>query len=162
LSIVREKFWNKSYLADGLGDWTIRPNIFIAAYIYPELLTRSEWTTCFNTILPKLWLRWGGLSSIDKSHELFTAKSTGESVQSYHRGDSWFWINNLAALVMKKVNKDVFKKYIDAITLASTKEILYSGAIGHHAEISSASSLKSEGCLAQAWSAAMYIELLES
>jgi len=159
---VRDKFWNKSYLADGLEDWTIRPNVFIAAYIYPALLSRSEWTTCFQNILPKLWLKWGGLSSIDKSHSLFTSKSTGESVESYHRGDSWFWVNNLAALVMKKVNKVIFVKYIDAITRASTKEILYSGAIGHHAEISSANSLKSEGCIAQAWSAAMYIELLES
>ncbi|MBR9692000.1 hypothetical protein GOV06_04380 [Candidatus Woesearchaeota archaeon] len=158
---VKEKFWNTRFLADGLDDFTIRPNIFIAAYVYPELLSKAEWTLCFNNILPSLWLNWGGLSSIDKKHPLFCNDSTGEIRKSYHRGDSWFWINNLAALVMKRVNKAKFKKHIDKIIQASTTEILTSGAIGHHAEISSASSLQSQGCIAQAWSNAMFVELIE-
>ncbi|MBD3354831.1 hypothetical protein GF361_02510 [Candidatus Woesearchaeota archaeon] len=158
---VKAKFWNGKMLADGLGDFTVRPNVFIAAYIYPDLLTKTEWTSCFKNILPKLWLGWGGFSSIDKSHHLYCSDYTGESDQSYHRGDSWFWINNLAALVMVKTNKTHFKKYIKKILDASTEEILTSGALGHHAEVSSSSKLRSEGCLAQAWSDAMFIELIE-
>jgi glycogen debranching enzyme len=148
-------------LADGLDDWTVRPNIFIAAYVYPELLSKTEWTLCFKNALPKLWLSWGGLASIDKNNPLFTPRYTGETRQSYHRGDSWFWINNLAALVMSRTNKAKFKRYIDAIAKASAKEILTSGAVGHHAEVSSASRLESQGCMAQAWSDAMFIELVE-
>ena len=110
--LVRDKFWNGKYLADGLDDWTKRPNVFIAAYIYPELLTKKEWEKCFQNILPSLWLSWGGLSTIEKRHPLYCKRHTGESTQSYHRGDSWFWMNNLAAIVMIRASKPFFKKFI--------------------------------------------------
>jgi hypothetical protein len=158
---VRETFWNGSYLHDGLGDPTIRPNVFIAAYAYPDLLTKSEWEKCFDAVLPKLWLPWGGLSSIDTSHELFTDHYAGQDNVSYHRGDSWFWLNNLAALVMHRVNAKKYRKYIDRILEASSHEITALGALGHHAELSSARALSSHGCQSQAWSAAMFIELCE-
>lgn len=158
---VRKHFFDGNYLYDGLDDKTIRPNIFIAAYIYPELLSKEEWSTCFSSVIDNLWLSWGGLSSIDKEDGLFCERHTGEDHISYHRGDSWFWINNLAALVMHRTDDKKFKKYIDKILEASTHEILFSGAIGHAAEVSSANSLKSEGCVCQAWSNAMYIELVK-
>ena len=157
---VRKKFWNKKYLADGLDDFTIRPNVFIACYMYPELLTKKEWIACFDNILKRLWNKWGGLSTIDKKSLLFRPEHTGENNESYHNGDSWFWINNLVAIVLYRLDKKRYKKYIDKILKASTKEILWQGAIGHHAELSSSCGLRSEGCLAQAWSAAMYIELI--
>ena len=157
---VREHFWNGSYLADGLDDWTIRPNVFIAAYIYPELLSKNEWKKCFKAVIPKLWLSWGGLSTIDKNHPLFCENYSGEIPKSYHRGDSWFWINNLAAIVMVRVDKKGFKTYIDRIIDASAKDIMYKGFIGHHSELSSASKQKAEGSLCQAWSSAMFVELV--
>jgi len=157
---VRKKFWNKKYLADGLDDFTIRPNVFIAYYMYPELLTKKEWITCFDNVLKHLWNNWGGVSTVDKKSELFISEHTGQINKSYHNGDSWFWINNLAAICLYKLDKKKYKKYIDKIIEASTKEILWQGAIGHHAELSSSKELKSEGCLGQAWSAAMYIELI--
>ena len=157
---VRKKFWNKKYLADGLDDFTIRPNIFIAAYIYPELLAKKEWITCFDNILKHLWNSWGGISTIDKKSRFFRPEHTGENNESYHNGDSWFWINNLAAIVLYRLDKKRYKKYIDKIVEASTKEILWQGAIGHHSELSSSKELKCGGCLAQAWSAAMYIEMV--
>lgn len=157
---VKAVFWNGKCLNDGKDDPTIRPNVFIAAYVYPELLTHNEWASCFDHVLPKLWLDWGGLATIAKDHPLFTDNSTGEDVKSYHRGDSWFWINNMAAIVMRRTYLIRYKKYIEAILDASTKELLFMGAIGHHAELSSASHLSSEGCLAQAWSDAMYLELV--
>ena len=58
---MRHKFWNGKILADGLEDFTIRPNIFIASYVYPELLHPKEWETCFENSLKNLWLDWGGL-----------------------------------------------------------------------------------------------------
>lgn len=162
---LREKvisnFLKKEILLDGVNDNTIRPNIFIAAYVYPELLTQEQWIKCFDNTLPKLWLAWGGLSSIDKNNQLFINEHTGEDNKSYHRSDSWFWINNLTAIVLHRFNKKKYKKYINKIIEANSHEILFLGATGHHAELSSAKELRSEGCLAQAWSNAMFIELVE-
>lgn len=156
---VRETFWDGSCLHDGLNDPTARPNVFIAAYAYPDLLSRHEWEKCFDTVLPKLWLPWGGLASIDKSNELFTDHYTGQDNVSYHRGDSWFWLNNLAALVLYRSNAAKYKNYISQIIEASSHEIMQLGAVGHHAELSSARALSSRGCISQAWSSAMFIEL---
>lgn len=156
---VRKVFWKRKILADGKDDWTARPNVFIAAYIYPELLSKEEWSVCFENALKELWLPWGGLASISKNNPLFVDTYTGSNDRSYHRGDSWFWINNLAAIVMQRVNKDKFAKYIEKIAAASSEEILWHGSLGSHAEISSAKQLESHGCLNQAWSDAMFLEL---
>ncbi|MEK6892285.1 MAG: amylo-alpha-1,6-glucosidase, partial [Nanoarchaeota archaeon] len=154
---VKNKFWNEKILADGLNDFTIRPNIFIASYIYPELLNNKEWETCFENSLKSLWLGWGGLSTIDKNHKLFTDANTGENNQSYHRGDSWFWINNLAAIELNKINNKKFNSQIQKIISASTEDILWKGCIGCASELSSAKELSSQGCFNQAWSNAMYV-----
>ena len=86
---------------------------------------------------------------------------TGEDRKSYHRGDSWFWINNLAALVLARADKAKFKDKINQIMKASKEEILWKGCIGCHSELSSAKELKSEGCYNQAWSNAMYMEMVD-
>ncbi|MBI2558344.1 hypothetical protein HYW20_03400 [Candidatus Woesearchaeota archaeon] len=158
---ARQRFWNHKILADGLKDFTIRPNIFIAAYAYPELLSKEEWEVCFDNALKSLWLDWGGLSTIGKDSPLYCEDNTGEDIKSYHRGDSWFWINNLAALTLKRINENKFKNQIKKIIKASTEEILWKGCIGCHSEISSAKELSSKGCFNQAWSNAMFIELIE-
>ncbi|MFC1742254.1 amylo-alpha-1,6-glucosidase [Nanoarchaeota archaeon] len=157
---VLKRFWNKQTLADMADNFTIRPNIFIAYYIYPQLLEETDWKAAFESALEKLWLDWGGLSSIDTTSHLFTPDYTGRTNQSYHRGDSWYWLNNLAALCLHMNDKESFRKEIRKIIKASSEEILHRGAIGHHAEVSSASHLSSKGCFAQAWSAAMFIELI--
>ncbi len=158
---VKKQFWTGSYLKDGSDDLTIRPNIFIAAYVYPELLSKAEWIKCFDAVLPKLWLDWGGISTVDISNQNFMKNHTGENSASYHNGDSWFWLNNLAAIVLNNFGKKKYKKYVDAIVNASVEEILNQGAVGHHAELSSAEKMTSSGCLAQAWSVAIALELFE-
>ena len=158
---VRQKFWNGKILADGLNDWTIRPNIFIAAYIYPELLSQKEWEACFENTLKSLWLDWGGLATIDRNNKLFTEIHTGENNQSYHGGDSWFYLNNLAAIQLHKINNKKFNKQIQKIIDASTEDILWKGCIGCASELSSAKELTPQGCFNQAWSNAMYMEMVE-
>ncbi|MFH1637979.1 MAG: amylo-alpha-1,6-glucosidase [Candidatus Woesearchaeota archaeon] len=159
---VREVFWNGKWLADGAGDWTIRPNVFIAYYIYPELLSNDEWKRCFRNILPKLWCNWGGISTLDKNSKSFFSESTGQNADSYHSGDSWFYLNNMAALAMRQADKKLFAPRIKKMIEASVYEILWMGIAGHHAELSSAKLLRSEGCRCQAWSAAMFVELMGS
>jgi len=158
---TKKMFFTGKTLSDGVLDPTVRPNAFIAAYVYPELLSKKEWIKCFENMLPKLWLKWGGLSSIDKDNKLYTSRHTGENPQSYHRGDSWFWINNMAAIVLHRLDKNKFAKYIKSIINASVEEMLYLGVTGYSAELSSASDLKSQGCFAQAWSSALFVELID-
>ncbi len=163
--ILREKvrlaFWDGNILSDGLNDRTLRPNAFIVYYLYPELLTKKEWEVCFENLLRNLWLDWGGLSSIDKKSPIFHERHTGNNNKSYHRGDSWYFMNNLAAIVMNRLNKRKFSNYIKKIVEASTDEILWHGIIGKHAEISSAITQESLGCKDQLWSNAMYIEMIK-
>ena len=157
---VKEKFWNGKFLFDGPNDQTIRPYVFLACYIYPELLEQKEWQTCFDNALNALWLEWGGIATIDKTSPYFNANHTGEISQSYHSGDSWFFLNNLTAIVLKRNNPERYRDYIDKIIEASAKEILTMGAIGCHTELSSASRLASEGCWSQSWSNALFVELV--
>ncbi|MGV8171206.1 MAG: amylo-alpha-1,6-glucosidase [Candidatus Woesearchaeota archaeon] len=173
--VVREKFFKlidgKMYLNDGYDcpmDSVIRPNVFLAYYIYPELLTSKEWIEVFDNVLPKLWCDWdfgegivgGGLSTIDKSHPLYQPHYTGIDNKSYHRGDSWFWINNIAAISMYRLDKEKYKDYIFRIVNASSQDILYWGFIGYASELASSGWFKSGGCLCQTWSIATFIELI--
>ncbi|MBW2963357.1 hypothetical protein KY306_01110 [Candidatus Woesearchaeota archaeon] len=158
---VRQHFWDEEMLVDRVGDLTARPNVFLAAYIYPGLLTKEEWITAFEYVLERIWLEWGGLSTIDFRSKLFANEYSGENNKSYHHGDSWFWVNNLAALMMLCFDRVKFKDYIAKIFTASQNELLWSGAIGCSAELSSAKELRSEGCELQAWSCATFIELIE-
>jgi glycogen debranching enzyme len=174
-NIVREKFFKnvdgKSYLNDGYDcslDSVIRPNIFLAYYIYPELLSPKEWVEVFDNAIPKLWCDWdmgegvkgGGLSTIDKTHPLYQPYYTGIDNKSYHRGDSWFWINNIAAISMYRLDKERYKNHIFKIVNASSQDILYWGFIGYASELASSGWFKSGGCLCQTWSIATFIELM--
>lgn len=159
---VKKLFYHKGMLLDRLGDSTIRPNVFIAYYAYPDLLKKREWRVVFDRTIKRLWLDWGGFTTIEKDHPLYHEKYSGEGDESYHRGDSWFWINNLAAVCMADLDKDYYDYHIDHLHKVAEKEMLFSGIIGHCSELSSAKSLRSEGCLAQAWSAAMLIEMYNS
>ncbi|MFP4112151.1 MAG: amylo-alpha-1,6-glucosidase [Candidatus Woesearchaeota archaeon] len=163
--IVKERFLVDENIADGLlngnPDMTSRPNIFLAYYIYPELFSKEEWTKAFDQALSKLWLKWGGLSSIDKDSPLFQKYYTGENNLSYHRGDSWFFVNHIAAISMYRLDKAKYMDKINAIIKASMNEILYSGIIGASAEVSSAGKMESKGAWQQAWSSATFIELIK-
>ncbi|MFH1133647.1 MAG: amylo-alpha-1,6-glucosidase [Nanoarchaeota archaeon] len=155
---VRQEFFS-GHLKDGRDDATVRPNVFLAYYLAPALLTKEGWQASFDKCIERLWTGFG-FATIDKQHTLFCQSYTGGDNRSYHRGDSWFWVNNLAAICMHRLDSRRYKAQIDAILQASQKEILFKSIVGHHAELSSARELRSEGCLSQAWSAAMFIELV--
>lgn len=145
-------------LADGVIDHvdrTARPNVFIAAYAAPEFFTYDEWRKIFAASLDRLWLSWGGLATIDREHMLFTPECTGENDKSYHRGDSWYFVNNIASIVLGLTG---FFEQRDEIMRASTDQILSQGIPGHAAETSSAAHREAHGCFIQTWSAATYVE----
>lgn len=161
---VRSRFFDENRLADGITeegvDNTQRPNLFMAYYAYPELLEDREWKKAFKYALKKLWLDWGGLSTIDKESPLYSDEYTGMNNISYHRGDSWYFVNYMAAICLHRTSPAGFKEYVDKIIEAGRQEILFSGLLGQGAEVSSAKELRSEGCLCQAWSAALFCELM--
>lgn len=158
---VIEKFYENGLIYDSPDDKVIRPNIFIAAYLYPDLLDREQWKICFDKALEKLFLSWGGISTIDITRSEFIRQDTGENSASYHNGNSWYWINNLVALVLYRSDPHRYSAHINAIMEASTKDILYRGIAGHHSEVSSAENQSCSGCNAQLWSSAMYLEVFD-
>jgi len=165
--VVREnakRFVSGDVLLDGLydngsPDFTVRPNIFLAWYIAPDLFVQQEWEKFFSSALPKIWLPWGGVSSVAKDDWRFCPTYTGEDVASYHRGDSWYFINNIVAMALHSVNPAMFASTIQQIVAASEHDLLTLGYIGHCSEVSSASVQEAAGCHAQAWSASTLIEL---
>ncbi|MFT4310809.1 MAG: amylo-alpha-1,6-glucosidase [Candidatus Woesearchaeota archaeon] len=163
LERIKQAFWNGTLLADrihnGVADYTIRCNGFLVYYLCPQLLTQQEWEVYMDELLKHLWCPWGGISSLSHKDSRFHSAYTGESNESYHHGDSWYFINNMAALCLYRLNKEKYKFYWESILYASTQEILHSGALGHHAEVSSASKQESMGCVSQAWSMALFCEL---
>ncbi|MCL5010853.1 MAG: hypothetical protein M1127_01420 [Patescibacteria group bacterium] len=162
---IKKTMWDGKVLADGFNpssnrtDWTMRPNVFLAFYVYPRLLSRNEWEKCFEKALEKLWLPWGGLATLDKTSPLFQPRHTGENPASYHQGDSWFWINNVAATCLLKTDCKKFRFYIEKILKKSSQEILWKAGLGHLSELSSSGKCEPGGSVAQAWSAASFIEL---
>jgi len=173
---VRERFLIKDVkgeviLNDGYGcsyHDTARPNIFLSYYLYPALLSDQEWEKVFDDSLEKLWCEWkldedligGGLSTIDKNHVLYQPNYTGQNNKSYHRGDSWFFINNIVAICLSRLNKKKYVDFIEKIMNASTEDVLFSGFIGYASELSSSAIYKPGGCFAQTWSIATFIELM--
>ncbi len=162
--VVHNAFFTGQMLHDSITEQgpvnVIRPNAFLAYYIYPELLSKKEWKTVFDNCLRALWLDWGGLTTINYTSPLFRSEYTGEGDESYHNGDSWYYINNYAALALHRLDKKDYAKQINRIMHASKEEMLFSGFVGCCAEVSSAKGMRSEGCLSQAWSIASFIELL--
>lgn len=162
LAKARKEFWNGKILFDGIGDAALRPNIFLAYYTYPELLSADEWKKCFRNMVPNLWLQWGGISTLGRKAKSFSKMHTGDNTKSHHGGDSWFFMNNLAAYCMLNVDKKRFKRNVDKILDSSTNDILWHGINGHHSELSSSLKQSSEGCLCKALSSAMFVELVNA
>ncbi|MBN1175752.1 hypothetical protein JXA48_03840, partial [Candidatus Woesearchaeota archaeon] len=167
VKLIRENFIDTNfggYLIDGKNfqghtDRSYRPNIFLAAYLAPDILSRKEWLTVFDAYLKKLYLPWGGLSTIGHDSSLYQPTYTGQDNKSYHRGDSWYFINNIAAIVLDKFGRKNYETQVRSIEHASAKECVDLGFLGHFSEVSSSSFQEAQGSLSQAWSASTFLEL---
>jgi len=149
-------------LIDDLNNRSIRPNIFLSYYIFPDYFKKEEWEKFFDYALFHLWLDWGGLSSISKYDKRFIEEHNGDNFfsdknKSMHSGDSWYYINHIAALSMYKLNKEKYSNYIRKIISASLNTIK---EIGTLPELSSAKERRSEGAISQLWSLCTLVELL--
>ena len=160
LGRIKQHFWKTPHLLDAVGNSQIRPNVFIAYLTQPNLLRASDWQKVFDYTLNLLTTSWGGLSSLAPSDSSFRSESSGQDNQSYHNGDSWFFINNLAAIAMHRLDNHYYGKAIITILESSTKEILWYNLAGLPGEISSAKQLDSWGCGLQGFSGGTFLALL--
>lgn len=158
---IRTGYFRNGKLYCELNSDLINSNIFLAYYLYPDLLLQKDWENVIDYALKELRTIWGGISSVSKNHSNFKEEYSGENNLSYHMGDVWFWINNIAAICMYDLNEKKYRTNITKILSSSTRDILKFGAIGYSSEISSSINQKSEGCFAQTWSTATYIEMID-
>ncbi len=158
---IRDSFWRNEMLYDEKDENKISSNIFLAYYLYPDLFLREDWEKIVDKSLIHLKTNWGGLSSLSNRDSRFKEEYTGENNLSYHHGDSWFWINNISAIVLMDLNEKKYRKEINQIMISSSKDILRMGTIGFASEISSSKEQRAEGCMAQLWSSASYIEMID-
>jgi glycogen debranching enzyme len=143
--------------SDGAPDRSGRSNVFLAWYAFPGLIPEDAWRSTFARAIGALWLEWGGLSSVAKDSVAFRMWDSGEDTSAYHRGDSWYFVNNIAAIAL---HEHGFFAQANALLRASVRDLLDEGVAGHASEISSAGRQEAMGCHAQAWSASTLLEAL--
>jgi len=136
------------------------PNLFLGYFLVKDFFEEYEWFSFFDTIIQNFYLKWGGFASISIDDLNFKKYHTGEDPTSYHSGDSWFWVNNLGAYVLRTLSYKKYEEYIEKIKEASFKNLLTMGVLGYMSELSSAEELRYEGCPIQLWSLASLYLLL--
>jgi len=159
-SKIRKEYFRNNQLYQEKNQNTITSNIFLVYYLYPELFSKEEWEQIIDGALLVLTNSTGLISTLSNKDTNFRENYTGEDNLSYHRGDSWFWINNIAAICLNDLNEKKYRKYISKIIHNSTTDILKQGTLGFASELSSASKLKAEGSIVQCWSTATYLNMI--
>jgi len=160
LEAVRKDFSDGRRIFDGRQAKETRPNIFLAYFFCPWMFERKIWLAGFDEAIQKLWLDWGGFATLDRNDPRFVSRSTGQNPASYHNGDSWFFLNNIAALAMRRLAPSRYRRYIVKIRAASRNDILLGQVLGGVSELSSAEKFSPAGSVLQAWSAASFLKLL--
>jgi hypothetical protein len=136
-----------------------RPNVFLAYLIYPSLVSTKIWRQLFDQVIQKNFTSWGGFSSLNQDAPNYQAVHTGEDSKSYHQGDSWFWLNNIAALALHQFDYQTYDEIIRKIIQASIKD-LFTYGLGWSSELSSSSNFQPAGSPIQLWSIATLLRLL--
>jgi hypothetical protein len=135
-------------------------NLIFAFLFLEDIFTLDEWKNFFEKLLKENYLSWGGLATLPLNNPKFLDEDDGEKVNAYHQGDSWYFLNNLLAYSLSKIDFKKFKNFIQKIIGSSFLDLFFDGALGWSSEISSAKERKSEGSLVQTWSIASLTFLL--
>jgi hypothetical protein len=135
-------------------------NLVFAFLFLEDIFTLNEWRNFFEKLLKENYLLWGGLATLPLNDPKFLDEDGGEKANAYHRGDSWYFLNNLLAYSLAKIDFKKFKNFIQKIIESSFFDLFFDGALGWSSEISSAKERRSEGSLVQTWSIASLVFLL--
>lgn len=163
---VKEHFYNDGFLYDNISFENYKSNyftnnVFLAYYYFKHFLSDEEWELVFDNALKELF-HDGLISSLSYKSNEYCKFHSGINNKSYHRGDSWFFVNNIAALVLKDLNFEKYKLFILQILNSSLRDFFCYGAFCYSSEISSSEILESKGCWIQTWSLATLKELVDS
>ncbi|MEK7447254.1 MAG: hypothetical protein AAB632_00420 [Patescibacteria group bacterium] len=117
-----------AYVLDKENSMDVRPNVFIAAFFAPELFMSKDWQKTFDASLKStdLWLNWGGLTTLGQSDVNFNPERDGES---------WFFVNNMAAIVLHRLDSGKYAEKIKAILRASTENAAWQEHTGRPCEV---------------------------
>lgn len=151
-SYTQEVQYRKQKLIERIRNSKGDINLVLSFLFLEDLFTLKEWEKYFDELIKENFLEWGGFSSISKNNPDFKNEDYGELSLSYHYGDSWYFLNNLAAFALEKINHIKYKKIINSIIKASLNDLFIDGALGFCSEISNAKDRKSQGSLVQLWS----------
>jgi hypothetical protein len=127
-------------------------NLIFAFLFLEDIFTLDEWKNFFEKLLKENYLSWGGLATLPLNNPKFLDEDDGEKAKAYHQGDSWYFLNNLLAYSLAKIDFQRFKNFIQKIIESSFSDLFFDGALGWSSEISSAKKRKSGGSLVQTWS----------
>lgn len=124
---VRDRL-DGAYVLDKEGSLEVRPNNFVAAFFAPELFAQKDWEKTFDASLGDggVWFPWGGLTTLGQSDPHYTSERDGES---------WFFLNNMAAIVLHRLNSEKYGGYIEKILNASTENVSWQEHTGRPCEV---------------------------
>ncbi len=132
-------------------------NLIFAFLFLEDIFSLKEWERYFDKLIKTNFLNWGGFSTLPQNDINFKDEDDGELSKAYHQGNSWYFLNNLIAYALTKINPQKYKDIIEKIIKASLNDLFVDGALGYSSEISSAKERRSEGSLIQLWSIASLI-----
>jgi hypothetical protein len=117
-----------AYVLDREDSMDIRPNNFIAAFFAPEIFMAKDWGKTFDASLKntELWLSWGGLTTLGQSDKNFSPERDGES---------WFFVNNMVAIVLCRLDSVKYAEKIKTILRVSTENALWQEHTGRPCEV---------------------------
>lgn len=124
LRVIREKLGG-AYILDREDSLEMRPNAFISAFFAPEMFLKKDWEKTFDSFLKNLWLSWGGLATLRRIDDRYDAERDG----------SWFFVNNMSAIVLSNLNYKKYKVFVDKIFQMSTENIVWQDHVGRPCEI---------------------------
>ncbi len=145
-----------------------RPNVFLAYKSNKRTFKNKIWERTFDELLrtnlksfkinlKENEIKFSLLSTINYKDSI--KHYSGVNDESYHMGDSWYFINNIASKSLYDLNKEKYKKVINELINSS----IYDSTINNSycSEVTSIDEIKPFGCFNQLWSNATLIELLE-
>lgn len=176
----RNKFYNKEKkcLKDTIEDDRIRPNqLFALALTYPVINPSTDTAKeIFNTVGEKLCTKYG-IATLAKGEKDYYGIYEGDSFKrdmTYHQGVTWPWITdiylsayrNMISCGKNKAERDALKKkydeYVEKMKKIYLEAMYKDGAIGNISELyDSKNPYNPGGCVAQAWSLAMLMRLMQ-
>lgn len=124
---VRDRL-DGAFVLDRGNSLEVRPTSFMACFFSPGLFRKEDWEKSFDAALKEseLWISWGGLRVLSKGDPKYNPAIDGES---------WFFINIMAAIVLERLDHQKYSGFIAKSLVASANNILWQEHAGRACEV---------------------------